>query len=112
MRLALALGLFLATLLLSSNTLATHGSCQIIGMVYGSTDVAQVDAILRDDEICLIKVQRFERHLVFTTLKWRVEVDIPKDVKGWVRFRYPWGHADAYFGIQAVPVLASPQELG
>ena len=112
MRWLLATGLLVGLLLQNGNTLATHGSCQVIGMVYGSADVAQVDAILKDDEICLIKVQRFERHLVFTTLKWRVEVDIPKDVKGWVRFRYPWGHADAYFGIQAVPVLASPQELG
>ena len=111
MRLALATWLFLASLLLPGNTLATHGSCQVIGLVYGAADVTQVDAVLRDDELCQIRVKRFERHLTFASPKWRVEVDIPADLTGWVRFRYPWGHADAYFGTTAVPVTAGPQEV-
>ena len=71
-----------------------------------------MDASLKGSDWCDIGVSRFERHLVFTSKKWRVEVDIPKELNGWVRFRYPWGHTDAYFGVLTVPVMASPQELG
>ncbi len=86
--------------------------CSVRGMVYGSAEVTEVDARVGAPEFCQIAIDRYERRLVMQNPHWRVEVAIPENLKGWVRFYYLWGHGIAYFGSQSIPVDAHPVVRG
>lgn len=82
--------------------------CIVRGMVYGAADVQQVDAQLAAPAFCQFSIERFERRLVLRSAQWRVEVPIPADLQGWVRFSYIWGSWIAYFGSRGVQVESGP----
>ena len=97
-------------LLMPVSAKAERLDCTIHGVVYGADEVSQVDATIEMSDLCGIRFQRFERTLVFLSKRWRVEVDIPKEQRGWTNFYYHWGNSTAYFGAVAVPVAVGPIE--
>lgn len=97
-----------ASLFLLWSVPAWANDCSVRGLVYGSAEVAEVDARVMAPDFCHIATDRFERRIVMQNEHWRVEVVIPAELKGWVRFYYLWGYGLAYFGSQPIPVEAHP----
>lgn len=87
----------------------TTPQCRITGWVYGTADPAESGALLAVPANCSIDVAHFERRLVLTSPRWRVEIEIPRE-EGWQRFSYTWGQDRAYIGAREVPIVASPRE--
>jgi hypothetical protein len=84
--------------------------CYITGKVYGAEELGEVDARLTIPEHCPISWTRYERRLVLTSHRWRVEIALPRG-GGWMDFRYMWGHAEAYIGTEPVQIVAGPAQM-
>lgn len=106
-------GVFIWMLLVMTPTVhASITDCVVRGMVYGSDDMAEVDAQLAAPDFCQLRIMRYERHLTILSRTWRVELVIPPDLRGWTRFYYLWGYGVAYLGTTAIAVEYGPAEQG
>lgn len=83
--------------------------CRIVGYVYGTPDLEQVDMLIDIPHGCQLTASRFERRLRLTSRRWTVEVALP-DNGGWLPFAYTWGADHAYIGPHEITVLAGPRE--
>ena len=84
--------------------------CYITGKVYGAESLQEVDAALVIPDACPISWARYERTLVLTSARWRVEIQLPRG-GGWMDFRYTWGHAEAYIGAEPITIVAGPAQV-
>jgi len=84
--------------------------CRLAGYVYGAEDLDEVAAVIVVQAGCPIDVARFERRLVLTSARWRVEMEIPRS-GGWQQFAYTWGQDRAYIGAREVPITVTPREV-
>lgn len=101
-------------LILSTVSLAQASAtdCIVRGMVYGTTDAAEVELQATAPEFCNLRIVRYERHIIILSGAWRVELDIPPTLRGWTRFYYLWGYGVAYVGTERIAVEYGPIEQG
>lgn len=86
--------------------------CVVRGMVYGSPDAAEVEIQITAPDFCNLRIVRYERHITILSGTWRVELDLPPTLRGWMRFYYLWGYGVAYLGAQSIAVEYGPMEQG
>ena len=91
---------------------ASATDCVVRGMVYGTTDAAEVELHVTAPDFCNLRIVRYERHITILSAGWRVEIDIPPTLRGWTRFYYLWGYGVAYLGTERVAVDYGPVEQG